>query len=469
MDQSNNPPTIPGSGNGFSPPDYQNDPLWQRICQHELDDKKAARPLSRKLAEEQKWPPEFTERAIAEYKKFVYLCCISPHGASPSQIVDEVWHMHLTYTTDYWGKFCKETLEQELHHYPSTGGPEEKLKHDRWYGETLRLYTSTFNEPPPEDYWPPPPPFEIDPEPIVLPKHYFREAGSLKRWLLLTIPFLLILAFYSTVNPFHLKGPEFLFFFIVLNIVSFIAVSISLQAKNSLLEELISNNLSFHSKYELEFLRGDKERMALNIVGELLDEEILIPLGDKIFQVDKTKVKNSPNPLAEVLSGYDQITSEEIKQQVGELNLTIQSKFSRIDWEYDNRFNNRLVPLLAATIGTLRLIQGFCNHRPIGFLAALLIIFYLVYRLLFKANTFESTCRYLFRDAYRDTSGDWMIQDTGILAITGLWWEENNRSWVKATNNGNGSGGGCSGSGGGCSGGGGSCGGGCGGCGGCGG
>src|SRR5581483_5342827 len=130
--------------------------LWSAIEQFRLDDPDAAISFSRKLAAKQHWSPTFTNRVIEEYRKFLLLCCISPTGASPSQIVDEAWHLHLTYTQSYWIDLCKNTLGKDIHHHPSRGGEEEDLKHRDWYSDTLLLYQSVFESPPPNDIWPPP-------------------------------------------------------------------------------------------------------------------------------------------------------------------------------------------------------------------------------------------------------------------------------------------------------------------------
>lgn len=68
----------------------QNDPLWKRIQHFSLDHPDADFPFSKKLAKEENWTSSFTAKAIEEYKKFVYLCCTLPNGASPSGIVDKV-------------------------------------------------------------------------------------------------------------------------------------------------------------------------------------------------------------------------------------------------------------------------------------------------------------------------------------------------------------------------------------------
>jgi hypothetical protein len=127
--------------------------LWQQIATFKLDDAEAARPFSKKLAEENKWSEEKTLRVIAEYKKFLFLCVTQPNGASPSPTVDAAWHLHLTYTENYWGDLCRNILKTELHHKPSKGGMYEQNKHNTWYEQTLMAYTTTFGYIPPEDIW----------------------------------------------------------------------------------------------------------------------------------------------------------------------------------------------------------------------------------------------------------------------------------------------------------------------------
>lgn len=131
----------------------QNDPLWARIKDFSLDNPNVDFPFSKKLAKEENWTENFTKKAIEEYKKFVYLCCILPKGASPSEIVDKVWHMHLIYTQNYWEEFCPNILQQKLHHHPSKGGLNEKEKHENWFLETLKNYEEIFQEKVPGEIW----------------------------------------------------------------------------------------------------------------------------------------------------------------------------------------------------------------------------------------------------------------------------------------------------------------------------
>jgi hypothetical protein len=105
-----------------------------------------------RLAEEQGWSPEFTDRVIREYKRFVALAMISESPVTPSLIVDEAWHLHLIYTRSYWERFMP-LLTRPLHHEPTKGGETEDTKHKDQFVATLGLYRQTFGEEAPLDIW----------------------------------------------------------------------------------------------------------------------------------------------------------------------------------------------------------------------------------------------------------------------------------------------------------------------------
>ena len=74
---------------------------------------------------------------------------------TPSDQVDQAWHLHLTYSRDYWQTFCPDILGQELHHGPTTGSATDKARYFEQYAQTLKAYEETFGETPSEDIWSP--------------------------------------------------------------------------------------------------------------------------------------------------------------------------------------------------------------------------------------------------------------------------------------------------------------------------
>jgi hypothetical protein len=128
--------------------------LWEKIKRFELDDPGDSLTFTDRLARENGWSTEYTVRTIDEYKKFMFLLCISQHPLTPSDQVDQVWHLHLIYTQSYWEEFCKDTLGKQIHHGPTKGGGNEQDKFTNWYEKTKELYQSIFEAAAPGDIWP---------------------------------------------------------------------------------------------------------------------------------------------------------------------------------------------------------------------------------------------------------------------------------------------------------------------------
>ena len=128
--------------------------LWDKILDFEIDDPESSFMFSDRLSRENDWSTEFALRAILEYKRFMFLVCISNQPQTPSDQVDQVWHLHLLYTQSYWIDFCKHILGKDIHHGP-TKGSEEKGHFKNLYQDTLNLYQLKFDEAPPKDIWPP--------------------------------------------------------------------------------------------------------------------------------------------------------------------------------------------------------------------------------------------------------------------------------------------------------------------------
>ncbi len=141
---------------GAKPGHYSADPLWNRIEDFRFDDPAAQLSFSQRLARENGWSRYYASRVIAEYKKFCYLAMTAGHSVTPSDEVDQAWHLHLIYTRSYWDGFCGRVLGRAFHHGPTRGGADESAKFHDWYEATLVSYQSTFGSPPPTDIWPGP-------------------------------------------------------------------------------------------------------------------------------------------------------------------------------------------------------------------------------------------------------------------------------------------------------------------------
>ncbi len=129
--------------------------LRERIEAFELDEPGAKLPYTSRLAREQGWSHAYAARVIREYKRFLILAMEASHPVSPSEDVDQAWHLHLVYTRSYWQGLCRDVLGQDLHHEPTSGGSTESAKFDDWYARTLESYRRIFAEEAPADIWPP--------------------------------------------------------------------------------------------------------------------------------------------------------------------------------------------------------------------------------------------------------------------------------------------------------------------------
>ncbi len=132
----------------------KNESLWLAIKNFAIDNPTSAFPFSERLARDNDWPLAFSQTVILEYKKFIYLCCISEETVTPSDEVDQAWHLHLAYTESYWTKLCGETLKKTIHHHPTAGGEDEKTTFMYSYNYTFSLYEEEFGEKPPKETWP---------------------------------------------------------------------------------------------------------------------------------------------------------------------------------------------------------------------------------------------------------------------------------------------------------------------------
>lgn len=128
--------------------------MWKKISDFKFDSPTSSFPFSSRLSKENGWSREYSKRVISEYRKFLYLSVISGKSLTPSEEVDQAWHLHMIYTHSYWTDLCKETLGTSLHHGPTKGGTKETVKYKDQYQFTLDFYESEFGEKAPEDIWP---------------------------------------------------------------------------------------------------------------------------------------------------------------------------------------------------------------------------------------------------------------------------------------------------------------------------
>lgn len=486
----------------------------QRVEDFSIDPGDKSLRFVDRLARENSWTLAFAERVEAEYKRFCILAMRAGHPVTPSEEVDQAWHLHLTYTRSYWDRFCGETLDAPLHHEPTSGGPSEGEKFRDWYGETLASYERLFGEKPPGDVWP-----SAD--------QRFKHAGDWKwvnvgrYWMIprskalfasataLLIAMLVIAPgctnaiaggpigqalLLSDIDlfPLSLGGTEFVMFYFVVCAIAVVA-SIFFRLREQSLE-----------------IGGAAEKPIPELNADEL--AVLAGGGKRLAQVSVTRLHAMGAISAKKGIWSWKLEAQDAMPKVGGLDrdifLAIRSG-SAIDKLYSvaklhyARIDNRLqqlglrraggtvvvpaacVSVAVIALGLLRLMQGISTGNSIGFLVILLVIYCIISAVLcIKSSRSTAHGDHVlkhYQERTKATKASLGAQtdcaaetDTiaicvavlGTSAIAGVPGLNSLSSAFPRVNTWNSGGGGC---GAGCSGGGGCGGGGCGGCGGCGG
>ena len=275
---------------------FQQTELYKRIQAFALDRPDSQLSFSQRLAKYNGWSLGYTQRAIEEYKKFIFLAVAAGHPVTPSDQIDQVWHLHLTYTRLYWQEFCPKILQTTLHHEPTRGGSSEQLKFGSWYSKTLESYEQFFGHIPPIDIWPKPKDrFGRD-------LHFIR-INTQQSWVLSKPNFTVsvkpqlrkigiftFLAFLSLMitgcqiisqipNPMNFTGPEFLTFYI-----SLVVMGIALAAWLRFSLCLVSTNTKQQpdlNTYEIAFLAGGNHRLIMAAITSLVKQGYVEVLKEK--------------------------------------------------------------------------------------------------------------------------------------------------------------------------------------------
>ena len=366
--------------------------LMQRLEQFQLDSPEASLPFSARLARENNWTPAYTRRVLAEYKRFAFLAVAAEHPVSPSEDVDQAWHLHLTYSGNYWKTFCPLVLGKALHHEPTQGGDRERDKFDDWYGRTLESYEAFFGEAPPRDIWPTAELRRDEKQDFVrvdrsrnfvIPKPRF-NLKYLAQATLFALAFLsggAMLA--QDANPLNWRGPDFLVFYVVLFAACF-AVALALRRNLRTPATGRSLQLPELNGYEIAFLNGGRILAVNTAIANLIRQRAmmldakrrrLFSLEPKpAFTHDLEKLifaaaaSSDGNSVANVrLSARSFI--DKIAENLKSTGLVVPDVPARKAMTVP-----LLVALAAVAFGTIKIFVGLSRNKPVGFLIALCII-----------------------------------------------------------------------------------------------
>ena len=366
------------------------DELWYNIQTYTLDDPTSYFPFSKKLAKENNWSDGFAALAIEEYRKFIYLCCISPKGASPSDMVDKVWHLHLTFTHNYWISFCKNTLHKDIHHQPSKGGSSEDDKHINWYKDTLKLYEEVFGVTAPISIWPQNNILNENVETVIYKKDFFDKTIII--FSASTLLYIIITHLYKT------NGPFFLIYYAALCIAGLLVSFFLNKHKEQTLEKIVAENypFAFNTFEAAHFIYGSHKSYQTALV-DLLKRGVIDCSGNdyRFNGYQKNDSDEELNPLVKKLA--EKITVNAVFTYPEGLALMDKSFLSHSGFEKLNHLSKKVdyqkfvIPGIVLLIGFVRLFQGMANNKPVSFLVLEIGLFSLLSLMIAQ----QYSCNYL--------------------------------------------------------------------------
>jgi uncharacterized protein (TIGR04222 family) len=370
---------------------FQQIELYKRIQAFALDRPDSQLSFSQRLAKDNGWSSGYTQRAIEEYKKFIFLAVAAGHPVTPSDQIDQVWHLHLTYTRLYWQEFCPKILQTTLHHEPTRGGSSEQLKFGSWYSKTLESYEQFFGHIPPIDIWPKPKDrFGRD-------LHFIR-INSQQSWVLskpnLTIflkpqlrkigifTFLVFLSLMITScqiisqipNPINFTGSEFLTFYIFL-----VVMGIALAAWLRFSLCLVSGNINQQpdlNTYEIAFLAGGNHRLIMAAITSLVKQGYVEVLKEgKLVVTGKIDAIADPveKAVAQDILGTDGAIKQVFQNSTG-MKDSIRSRLEQLGLFLSDAqaFKAQIYPSLIVVIllgiGLCKMAVGISRDKPVGLL-----------------------------------------------------------------------------------------------------
>lgn len=272
-------------------PNMTNQELWNKIEAFDFDAPISEYGFSTRLANENYWTENFSQKAILEYKKFIYLAAISDWMVSPSTIVDTVWHQHLIFTTSY-ADLCT-IAGKQIQHIPSTHNRNEFAQFKRAKELTQQLYESNFGYQP-EELWN----YEDMYDSLELPKAKLK----IRAFVLIGL-----LAFALLITPLHfllkpayvqIGNPDFLIGISILCLVAFAMLEWYNRNKLSDIVYNFKKNTFIHnlSPAELIYLKTQNlQHVVHNVINQLIEDQQIVVVDSALAPT----LKRSPQSLEE--------------------------------------------------------------------------------------------------------------------------------------------------------------------------
>ena len=375
------------------------DNLWIKIFNYQFDALTTHYGFSIRLAHENNWTRHFTEKAILEYKKFMYLAATSDLMVSPSPIIDIVWHQHLIFTPSY-SDFC-DLLGKRIQHVPSTRSREEAERFRHARERTQKLYSEKFGEAP-KDVW------ECDNmfTSLNLPKSTIKIRSFL--WAGILVFMLLILPCYFLLKPLYvlIPNPGFILGYLLCGMLVFAGLE---MYNRFLLKRIFSRvkDYSFihhlHSS-EVIYLKCQHLMAVVKATFMYLVDSAKIVYGQKkalVVNPEAEPDSREAHHVVEILKSYDVIYETALLKEMMNApvfrnvsnGMNALRKYVVKSKAFGRLFCvNFVVLAVFYMLGVVRFTVGMTRQKPVMLIASVLLlllvgIIYFLQRLTFKFCT----------------------------------------------------------------------------------
>jgi len=394
--------------------------LWQKILQFDFDYPMSEYGFSTRLADENYWTKNYTDKAILDYKKFMYLAATNDVMVSPSEVVDLVWHQHLIFTPSY-AAFC-DLLGKKIQHIPSTHNRDDFQKFKQAKERTTKLYYENFGEQPMEIWG-----YNTMFDSLRLEKSRFKIRTFLIIGILSFIA--LIIPSYFLLQPLYIKigNPYFLICYVSLVILTFISLEFFNKSQLKKITDRFDRNSFIFELQPMEMVYMKTQKMA-DVVNGVLNELIL----------SKRIRANSDNTLEKLTYGdantLEEFQIDKVYDDFGKLSYpTVVHQLARqpIFWNVANSldafkkyFNkskkfgtlfyvNFVIQNILLMLGLIRLFTGILRDKPIIQISIVLVLM-MALIIFYLHRLTKLTCTYTIPQLYkekilpeRNVSGDW--------------------------------------------------------------
>ncbi len=368
-------------------------PLWDKIWDFKLDKPEEEYGFSTRLAYENAWTLNFTQSAILEYKKFMFLAATGSEMVSPSEIVDIVWHQHLIFTESY-RELC-ELLGKTIAHIPSTHNHAEKEKFAKAKERTKILYESYFGKQV-DEIWN----YHSPLDSLKLKKFPF-SITQINVGLFLCFVVWLPLS-YSLFKPLLTKidGIDFIILYTAFFALLFVMLELFISGRfSTILNKLTPNQIIGNlNPFELIYMKTAKLTHFIHaVVNNLMESGKIEVIKDNKIALVNDNLSENPfeNCIIQTLKTTGNIHyTALLKQLISKpIFLQVYKSTSYIKEKFNNSINFliqycflSIAFLFLFSIGLSRLFLGLTREKPVGYLVITLIVCFIMYLLFMQRN-----------------------------------------------------------------------------------